>query len=414
MSNSEITADIVIVGAGMVGLSLALSLSGSGLDIILLDAASPPQELSSLQPRAAGQFSPRVSAITHASRQLLQDLGAWQDIQALGPCAYTRMCVWDADGTGRIAFDARDIHVESLGNIVENNMIASSLHEQATTVTGLRLLYNNAITQLQLDEDRSSATGAKLLLESGQSIQTPLVIGTDGANSMIRQLAGFQVREWDYEHTAIVTTVETEKAHQFTAWQRFMPDGPLAFLPLRKPGSSAPEQHFCSIVWSCKPDRAGEVLALDDAGFRVALGSAFEHTLGDIVSTDPRVSFPLRQRHSLDYVKDHVVLAGDAAHTIHPLAGQGVNLGFSDVMALSACILHALEADKPYYSAQTLSRYQRQRKGPNLGMMAVMEGFKQLFGSNDLTLRWLRNRGLAITDNLPMVKQALMQKAMGL
>ena len=251
-------------------------------------------------------------------------------------------------------------------------------------------------------------------LDDERQLVAPLLVGADGAHSKVRQLAAFETREWNYDHNAIVTTVRTEKSHAYTAWQRFLKTGPLAFLPLHCESNGAMDSHYSSIVWSVETDVAKQLMALDDQAFCNRLGKDFEYQLGNVVHAAKRYSFPLRQRHATDYVQPHIALIGDAAHTIHPLAGQGVNLGLLDVVALTQEIVRAKNRQLPLSEFATLRRYQRARAGNNLGMMMAMEGFKRLFGARDLTLRWLRNVGLNQVNNLPALKNLMIKQAMGL
>lgn len=261
------------------------------------------------------------------------------------------------------------------------------------------------------DADFESAEqgAVALLLQTGERLTTRLLVAADGGQSRVRELAGFATREWSYGQRAIVTTVQTQRAHQNTAWQRFLPTGPLAFLPL--PGK---EQDCCSIVWSASNEYAEKLLALDDAAFGEALAEAFEHRLGAIQKLAPRYSFPLQQRHSTRYVKPGVALIGDAAHVIHPLAGQGANLGIQDVHALAEELQRALARGLPPGSTAVLERYQRRRMGSNLLMMGAVEGFKRLFAESSLPVRWLRNAGMRRLDALTPVKSHIMRQAMGL
>jgi 2-octaprenylphenol hydroxylase len=222
-------------------------------------------------------------------------------------------------------------------------------------------------------------------------------VAADGAQSRVRESLHFATREWDYGHRAIVCTVATELAHQHTAWQRFLPSGPLAFLPLPVNG----ERHLCSIVWSVREALAPELLELDEAGFCEALGRAFEWRLGQVL-------------HAVEYVQPRVALVGDAAHTIHPLAGQGINLGLKDVAVLADEILRASRRGRDPGDIGVLRRYQRQRKGENLLMMGAMDAFKFLFEQQALPLRWLRNAGMSGVDRSRLLKQQIMRHAMGL
>jgi len=220
----------------------------------------------------------------------------------------------------------------------------------------------------------------------------------------------FATREWDYGHRAIVATVQVEKSHEDTCWQRFLPSGPLALLPL--PAENG--QHYCSIVWSLQDALVDDLLAMDEGDFCAELERASERRLGRIVGSSPRFAFPLRQRHAVDYVQQGVALVADAAHTIHPLAGQGINLGLQDVAVLAEEILSARARGANPGQLQVLRRYQRRRKGENLLMMTAMDGFKRLFEQEALPLRWLRNVGMRSVDQLAPVKQQLMRHAMGL
>ena len=216
-------------------------------------------------------------------------------------------------------------------------------------------------------------------------------------------------REWDYLHHAIVTSVRTADSHQHTAWQRFTDEGPLAFLPLEREG-----EHWCSIVWSVTPTEAQRLMALGDDEFCRDLEKAFEGRLGTVLSADPRVCVPLRQRHAKRYVAEGLALIGDAAHTIHPLAGQGVNLGFLDAAVLAEVLLHAASRGERLADVRVLSRFERRRMPHNLALMAAMEGLERLFQADPLPLRWLRNTGLKWVDSLPEAKAMFVRQALGL
>ena len=393
-------ADLIIVGAGMVGSALALALQEQGLDILLIDGG--PLSVKPFDPVAP--FEPRVSALSIASQRVLERLGVWPGIVARRSSAYAEMRVWDGSGTGQIHFSAASVHAEVLGHIVENRVVQDALLERLhDSPVGL---LNNA----RLEQLRRSGDDWLLTLTDGRQLRTPLLIAADGANSAVRRLAGCATREWDYLHHAIVTSVRCAEAHQATAWQRFTDDGPLAFLPLDGPAG----EHWCSIVWSVVPNEAERLMALDDAGFCVELGRAFEHRLGEVLQADPRLCIPLRQRHAKRYVEEGLALIGDAAHSIHPLAGQGVNLGFLDAAVLAEVLLHALARGERLADPRVLSRYERRRMPHNLAMMAAMEGFERLFQADPLPLRWLRNAGLNWVDELPEAKALFVRQALGL
>lgn len=394
-------ADVIIVGAGMVGSTLALALQSSGLEVLVIDG-SP----LSLEPFAAdAPFEARVSALSMASQRVLERLNVWPGIVARRSSAYRDMYVWDGAGTGNIHFSAASVHAETLGHIVENRVVQDALLEQLHE-SNIGLLGNAKLEQL-----RRSGHEWLLTLEDGRELRASLLIAADGANSAVRRLAGCATREWDYLHHAIVTSVRTEKPHQSTAWQRFTDDGPLAFLPL---ASDQPDQYWSSIVWSAVPAEVERLMALDDQQFCVELGNAFEQRLGKVLHNDRRVAIPLRQRHAKRYVEQGLALIGDAAHSIHPLAGQGVNLGFLDAAVLADVLLHALARGESPADERVLSRYERRRMPHNLAMMAAMEGFERLFQADPLPVRWLRNAGLNWIDDLPEAKALFVRQALGL
>jgi 2-octaprenylphenol hydroxylase len=393
------TADLVIVGAGMVGSALALALEASGLDVLLLDGDE--LEVSAFDSDAP--FDPRVSALSAASQRIIERLGAWQGIAERRSCPYRDMHVWEGTGTGEIHFSAESVHAQWLGHIVENHVVRDALVERLKQGS-TRLEGNARLLQL-----RRSGDGWLLSLEGDRQIRTPLLIAADGARSAVRRFTGVETREWDYLHDAIVTNVRCADPHRDTAWQRFTEHGPLAFLPL-----SRGAEHWCSIVWSVTPSEASRLMALDDTAFCIALGEAFEHRLGDVMAVDKRLSIPLRQRHAKRYVEPGLALIGDAAHTIHPLAGQGANLGFLDAAVLAEELLRAHGRGESLADVRTLERYERRRMPHNLAMMAAMEGFERLFQADALPLRWVRNQGLKLVNGLPGAKGLFVRQALGL
>lgn len=404
MSTSAVF-DVVIVGAGIAGTALAVSLAGSGLSLALVEAQ--PMDRKALPGGLSLQdFDARVSALTPRSIALLDKLGAWEAIAGYRHCPYGHMTVWDADGTGAIEFDRSELGVPALGHIVENRAIVDGLLLALERAPDIRR-YNPD----RLESCERQADGlVQLKLESGETIAASLVVGADGALSRVRELLEFQTREWDYGHRALVCTVQTAEDHRATAWQRFLPSGPLAFLPL--PGTE--NAHFCSIVWSLQDEVAEDILSLDDEAFCARLSTAFEGKLGGVVGASPRFAFPLRQRHAVDYIQPGAALVADAAHTIHPLAGQGINLGLQDIGALAEELLAAQGRGQAPGELEVLARYQRRRKGENLLMMGAMDGFKRLFEQESLPIRWLRNAGMRGVGQIAPLKRQLMRQAMGI
>jgi len=401
---SEQNFDVIIVGAGIAGASLACKLAkdNAELNIALIEARPFTYQFDDKK------FEDRVVALTAASQDFLEELNVWFKIECLRVCPFTKMSVWDGTGTGHIEFDSQEVNQHRLGHIVENNIIVSSLNEQITQFANINMVCPAKVSALDTHSDEQQNV---VILEDGSTLHAPLVVAADGANSPLRHMANLDTVEWEYGHTAIVCTVETEQSHQHVARQCFTELGPLAFLPLEDIYGNT---QACSIVWSVLEEQASEILALDDDAFCDTLSHYFENTLGVCLKASKRISFPLRQRHSKKYFQSGVVLVGDAAHTIHPLAGQGINLGIQDVTVLAEEIHRAMQRGIPLYDESILQRYQRRRKGANLAMMAVMEGFKQLFGQNSIALRWLRNEGMSQINRHPLLKNKIIREAMGL
>ncbi|MEE4145607.1 MAG: UbiH/UbiF/VisC/COQ6 family ubiquinone biosynthesis hydroxylase [Halieaceae bacterium] len=397
--------DVAIIGAGIAGSALAAALGNQGLKIALVEAR--PLVMADLPAaRDLQHFDARVSAITPRSKLLLETLGAWQAIAAYRQCPYRHMTVWDAEGTGAIEFDCDDVQAPALGHIVENRAIVNALLARVAECADITTLDG---AQLQDCIRMEDGPGVHVRLEGGLALEADLLVAADGAVSPVREMMAFPTREWDYGHRAIVTTVQVEHAHQDTCWQRFLTTGPLAFLPL--PGEAG--RHYCSIVWSLQEALVDDLLALDTPAFCAALEHAFEGRLGRVLDCAARFAFPLRQRHAIDYVQAGVALVGDAAHTIHPLAGQGINLGLQDVGVLAEEVLAGHARGVNPGQLALLRRYQRRRKGENLLMMAAMDGFKTLFEQQALPLRWLRNAGMRGVSRIGPLKQQLIRHAMG-
>jgi 2-octaprenylphenol hydroxylase len=405
--------DILIIGGGMVGAALALALQQSEYRYAIVEREQRDHFLKIPKPSreqpgfaSVDEYDCRVSALTAASQQFLNRQGAWPAMLNDGVSPYQSMHVWDAEGTGCIDFAAAEFYLPELGHIVENRVTQCALYQQLVGLEKQRkdfeLLDAELIERLEFNDGKGLVQ-----LQSGRSLTASLVVGADGANSMVRRMAGLPTREWDYNQDAIVATVETKQPHGCVARQRFMDSGPLAFLPLADP-------HHCSIVWSTTPDLADALMSKDDNAFNLALTQALESELGEVTNISTRYRFPLRQRHAKQYFDDGVVLVGDAAHTIHPLAGQGVNLGFMDAAALGDELVRASKRHLPANELSVLQRYQRRRMGANLAMAGLMEGLKHLFEEDALPIRWLRNTGMKWLNNQPFLKKQIIREAMGL
>jgi len=387
--------DVVIVGAGMVGSTLACSLEQTALRIGIVEALPPPTTWD------PDSIDLRVSAVTAASQQIFKGLGVWDQMVVQRVSPFREMHVWDAGGDGAIHFDSADIGEDRLGYIIENRVIQQALLDKVMTLGNIEFICPAKLMSMTVN-----AESVDLQLEGGRRLSTKLIVGADGGNSQVRQFAGIGTRGWLYDQKAVVATVKTSKSHRETAWQRFLPDGPVAFLPL--------SNGWCSIVRTTTPAHADELLDMDEDAFMRELTKAFDAKLGQIVECGPRAAFPLRLQHVNAYVKERLALIGDAAHTIHPLAGQGVNLGLLDAAALSEVLGDASEKGHDIGAYHVLRRYERWRKGDNLLIMAVMDGFKRLFGSSIDPVRSIRNLGLNLTNAMMPVKNQIMLRAMGL
>jgi len=383
--------DVIIVGGGMVGTTLAIALSQNPDLSIAVVENHPPERL-----HEQDHADLRVSALTQASETLLKNLGIWPHLMASRISTFTDMHVWETQSS-TLHFDSADIGQPLLGYIVENRHIQQAALDRCQQINTIDMIWPAKPTALEQ---------CTLTLDNGRQLTAPLIFGADGAQSHLRQWLDIEVKGWDYQQTAIVCTVTTEKPHQFTAWQRFLPEGPLAFLPLADP-------HQCSIVWSNSTEEAALLTELDDDAFKSVLAKAFEHTLGDITDISPRASFPLKLRHADHYVEAGFALVGDAAHTIHPLAGQGVNIGFLDAATLAEIILDAKEKGRDIASLHTLKKYQRRRKGDNLAMQLTMDAFKRVFGNDLAPVRWARRFGLSKVNQSQLLKNLVMHNASG-
>lgn len=387
--------DVVIVGGGMIGLSMALCLQESELRIALIDASNGISDLST-EPEL------RVSALSLASQTLLQNLGAWQSILDARVQSYQFMHVWDQDSFADIHFSHKQVNLPYLGHIVENNVVRSALWRKAEDANSIDIYAPVKISKLGLGKDASFVS-----LDNGDVLSAKLVVGADGANSLVRKEAAFPLTFWDYDHHAIVATVKTSFPHTNTARQVFTPTGPLAFLPLYEP-------NLCSIVWSQEVAEAEHLMERDNTQFSQALYSAFDGKLGELDVVSERISYPLKMRYARQWVKDGVALIGDAAHTIHPLAGQGANLGFLDAAALAETVLDLHEQGKNIAAASNLRAYERWRKTEASKMIAGMEGFKRLYAGQNPVKKLIRGIGMAAVNQLPLAKEAIIQQAMGL
>lgn len=379
--------DVIVIGGGIVGLSAAIAMSQRNYSVALIDAGALIADRS--------VADPRVYAINSASQSLLQGLGVWEHVDKARVSPYHHMHVWDAKNGAHIDFDARMAGCDRLGSIIEESVIKQALLKQVSTQC------ITTFPDCRVATVKSTPDMVCIGDGSGTTWQAKLLIVADGAASATRQLLGVSTTSWPYHQQAIVTRIRTEKPHQSTAYQVFNPDGPLAFLPLADP-------NHCSIVWSTTSARADALMNLSDDEFGVQIAKAFATKLGDCRVVDSRHQFPLHMRHAQCYSGPHWLLMGDAAHTIHPLAGLGLNLGLADLTAWLA----NLGTDKTQaWSKKKLGAYQRQRKYEVWQMIALMGGLKALFANPLPPVTALRGLGLRACDNLLPLKQWFIEQA---
>jgi 2-octaprenylphenol hydroxylase len=384
--------DIIIIGGGMVGLTLANLLRDSGLRIGIVESSTPV--------KVTADADMRVSAISRASLGIFQSIGVWNDMRHERVSAFREMHVWDSMGASSVHFDSAEVGLDTLGYIIENSVIQQALLKGIGKQQHVDWLCPRKVESIELSGSLHSVR-----LDSKETLSCKLLVGADGAKSIVRETAGINLQRSSYQQSAIVCTVGTELQHGETAWQCFLPSGPLAFLPLGD-GSS-------SIVWSMDDNYVEEIMSLDDDAFCRKLEDAFEFQLGAVTSAGKRASFPLSHGHADHYVQQGLALVGDAVHTIHPLAGQGANLGFLDAACLAEVIIKAKAANRQWHASHTLRKYERARKGENQLMESAMTGFKFLFGNENPILSTLRNAGLSFADQIPPLKYQLMKHAMG-
>jgi 2-octaprenylphenol hydroxylase len=387
--------DVVIIGAGIVGATAACALGEAGVRVALIEARPFASDTDD------GVRDARVFAITRASQRIFEALGVWDGIIARDAHPFREMEVWDAGGTGVIHFDCADIGEPCLGHIIEPRSIHAALLERLRSLAAVSLFCPAQFQDIAVDD-----AGISMSLEDGETLSAALIVAADGARSPLRERLAMPIRTHDYQQRSLVARVATEFPHQATARQRFLPGGPLAFLPM--------EEGWSSIVWTLPSAEVADMLALEREAFHAALGQAFDFRLGRIVDSERREAWPLTRLHAEHYVRERVALIGDAAHAIHPLAGQGVNLGLLDAAALAEVVLAARSRGGDPGALPVLRRYERWRRGDNLLMMSAMDGFNVLFGTERGPVCWLRNLGLSMVNAAGPAKDLLMRHAAGL
>lgn len=386
--------DVAVVGGGMVGAAAALALARAGFATALLEARAPTAW------DAQAEVDLRVVGLAPSSIALLDELDVWTSIRATRAGPYAHMHVWDAESGAAIDFDAASEGRDQLGYIVENNLVQWTLW-CALEAAGVRRLCPVEVKGFEPREDR-----IQLELADGESLSAALLVAADGAASPLRRLAGIGTRGRDYAQRAVVAHVATERPHENTAWQRFLPGGPLALLPLADGRSS--------IVWSLAEAQAQRVLALDDPAFLDELGAASDFRLGRITASTPRAAFPLKLQLAECYQAERLVLLGDAAHAVHPLAGQGVNLGLRDVVELRDTLLAARRAGRDIGAAHVLRRYARRRRSADTLDALGFDALARIYAWQSPALVAARGAGVRLLDRCAPLKRRLSEHAAGL
>lgn len=395
---NKLDYDVVIVGAGIVGLAFACSLIEKDLRLAIVDKRSDAWETN-----LDAQSALRVSVITQGSQQILEKLHVWQrlDRAALSPIRCMR--VWEQASTSSLCFDAAEVIQPCLGTVVKNHDLQVALMAQAKTADNIDWFFSESLVAV-----RHRETPIQVVLRMGSELTTQLLVGADGAQSSVRTLAEILNREFAYQQHAIVATVQTELIHEQAAQQIFLSTGPLAFLPLADP-------YYSSIVWSTTPESAEELMRVSKQHFCLELADAFEQRLGNVLQTSPRLQFPLTQQTSGSYVKPGIALIGDAAHTVHPLAGQGANLGIADADCLARVILGAKQKQRKFgfWALHNLRPYERERRFHHQLMGGGIDLIKSVFEAKNPFLVTMRHLGLGLIDRTSCVKNYFMDYAMG-
>ncbi|EMI7063910.1 MULTISPECIES: 3-demethoxyubiquinol 3-hydroxylase [Providencia] len=387
--------DVVVVGAGMTGAAAALGFAQEGMRVALLEKAQP----AAFAPQSAPDV--RISAISRASVELLEQLGAWQHVKAMRSAPYRQLETWE-EPESNVVFDAQSLGLPELGFMVENRVLQLALWQECEKYSNLNLVCPARLINLYQPKSQEEWI---LALDDGRALQAKLVIGADGANSQVRKMAGIGSRGWQYRQSCMLISIQTQQSQQDKTWQQFFPSGPRAFLPLY--------DNWASLVWYDSPAKIRRLQGMSMEQLTGAISEAFPERLGPVTAIASG-AFPLTRHHARRYVIDGLALIGDAAHTINPLAGQGVNLGYRDVDALLKEVIYAREYIQPWHSLDVLKRYQRRRLPDNLIMQAGMDVFYMAFSEKLPGLKIVRNLGLMAAQRAGEAKKLALKYALGL
>ncbi|MGE5146461.1 MAG: UbiH/UbiF/VisC/COQ6 family ubiquinone biosynthesis hydroxylase [Candidatus Eiseniibacteriota bacterium] len=402
-SAAVLDADVLVIGGGMVGLTLAVALGGAGLEVVVVDRADPKSQV-------AAAFDGRTSAIAHGSKRALEAIDLWP---AMAPDAEPILDIRVSDGASPLFlhYDHREVGDAPLGYIIENRATRHALFFRVGNLDGVTLKAPMSVASLE-----AKAGAVEAVLGDGTTVRASLAVGADGPRSWVRRQAGIALAEWRYKQTGIVCTMAHERPHRGIAHERFLPAGPFAVLPMTDDASVAAGRlgrFRSSIVWTEREDLAPAMLALDDAAFSDELAARFGDYYGTVRVAGPRWSYPLALHHAESYVAPRLALIGDAAHLIHPIAGQGLNLGLRDVAALAEALIDAARLGLDIGGADVLQRYQRWRRFDNTVLIAATDGLNRLFSNDVPAVRLVRDLGLGAVNRVPPVKRFFMRHAMG-
>jgi len=398
--------DIVIIGGGLVGASLACALGEQDLRIAVIEAIP-------LASDAQPSYNDRTVALGYGSRRIFEGIGIWSDVAALGATAIEKIHVSDRGHVGKTRLDCDREGLEALGYVVETRLLGKALANRLQQLSNVELICPAKLVSLQLGTEL-----AQVEIESEgvtQTLSSRLVVGADGVQSSVRELVGIKTFDMNYGQTAIITNATVERSHQHVAYERFTPTGPLAVLPMSDiSNSNSDAEHRCSIVWTVKDKDCDSVMALDDAGFLRELEQRFGGQLGRFTSVGKRIAFPLALRQAREHIRSRLALVGNAAHTVHPIAGQGFNLGLRDVAVLAQVIVEAQQAGEDIGELGVLKRYASWRRRDHLRVIGFTDSMVRLFSNRFAPVALARNIGLVATDLFPPLKKLITRQAMGL
>ena len=409
MSDNNTDFDLIIIGGGLVGASLACALENSSLRIAIIEAYPFKSDDSEFQPA----FDARSVALSYTSKQVFEGMGLWPTINKLGIAEIKKIHISDRGHAGITRLNAEDENVDALGYVVETRVIGKALFHRLNKQKNVTLIAPAKLKNFDLNEEFASAdieiTGSNNLVER-KILTAKLLVAADGDNSMVRRLSGVRIKQRNYEQSAIIANIATDKPHNNQAFERFTDSGPLALLPM---AATENEKNRYSLVWTVNSSEQQEMMSWSDEVFLTKLKKRFGNRAGEFISVSKRHTYPLALMRAREHVRERLAIIGNAAHTLHPVAGQGFNLGLRDVAALSQVIIDASRDNKDIGSLDNLTIYSDWRKRDHIQTAMATDGLVRLFSNNLLPLAALRNLGLLVVDLVPPLKKVFARHAMG-